>query len=42
MRARHHEVVEEGEEEVEDEAAPDGQVVPDSPVGGVQGNLGGQ
>ena len=34
-------VVEEGEAEVEDEGAPDGDVVEDGPVGGVQGDLGG-
>jgi len=32
-------VVEEGEREVEDEGAPDGQVVPHRPVLRVQGNL---
>jgi len=32
-------VVEEGEEEVEDDAAPDSDVVPDCPVRGIQSNL---
>ena len=34
-------VVEESEAEVEDEGAPDGDVVEDGPVGGVEGDLGG-
>ena len=34
-------VVEECEQEVENERSPDGDVVPDCPVGGVQGYLGG-
>ena len=32
-------VVEEGEKEVEDDTAPDSDVVPDSPVRGIQSNL---
>ena len=32
-------VVEEGEGKVEEEGAPDGDVIPDCPVLGVQGNL---
>ena len=38
--ALEHPVVEEGEAEVEDEGAPDGDVVEHGPVGGVQGDLG--
>ena len=39
MFARNNKVVEEGEDEVEDEAPPDGDVVEHCPVGGVQCHL---
>lgn len=39
MLARRDKVVEEGEDEVEDEASPDRDVVEHCPVGGVKGDL---